>query len=289
MGLYSDPGGGLVAEIQAIDDPTDDEGADTPAPLAADEAEAALAAPDAPPIAEAAEGFTAPVAPVAPDEMTATRAAPELVATEDGPTATHPPTRVTAPQQMQRALIVLLAGVVCVALLAPFIVALVTAFGALLTAALSVADILWLLAHSELIQADIPLRALGVASRLGLMAIGYLGLICALMTLLAGLLGRGRGRLFIIPGALLTASALALFATSVALAWPLLAPLDLSRVALLGVALYLTLATIALATLLADTRQTRHRWLRARTLVAATPRPRREPEPSAPPPTLAGA
>jgi hypothetical protein len=288
VGLYSDPGGGLVAEIQAIDDPTDDEGADTPAPLAADEAEAALAAPDAPPIAEAAEGFTAPVAPVAPDEMTATRAAPELVATEDGPTATHPPTRVTAPQQMQRALIVLLAGVVCVALLAPFIVALVTAFGALLTAALSVADILWLLAHSELIQADIPLRALGVASRLGLMAIGYLGLICALMTLLAGLLGRGRGRLFIIPGALLTASALALFATSVALAWPLLAPLDLSRVALLGVALYLTLATIALATLLADTRQTRHRWLRARTLVAA-PRPRREPEPSAPPPTLAGA
>ncbi|MGH2501448.1 MAG: hypothetical protein ACRDID_02920 [Ktedonobacterales bacterium] len=275
-----------MAEIQAIDNPTDDEGADTPAPLAAHEAEVAPAAPDAPPIAEAVEGFTAPVAP---DEMTATRTAPELVATADRPTATHPPTRLTAPQQLQRAFVVTLAGVVCVALLAPFIVALVTAFGALLTAALSVADILWLLAHSELMQADIPLRALGVASRLGLMAIGYLGLICALMTLLAGLLGRGRGRLFIIPGALLTASALALFATSVALAWPLLAPLNLSRAALLAVALYLTLATVALATLLADTRQTRRRWLRARALVAATPHPRREPEPSAPPSTLAGA
>jgi hypothetical protein len=277
-----------VADIEAIDDATDHVEADTPAPLATHEAEVALAAPGTPQTTDTAEGFTPPAAPAAPDEITATRAAPEVVATEHGPTATHPPTRLTAPQQMQRTLIMLLAGLFCVALLAPFIVALVTAFGALLTAALSVADILWLLAHSELMQADIPLRALSVASRLGLMAIGYLGLICALMTLLAGLLGRGRGRLFIIPGALLTASALALFATSVALAWPLLAPFDLSQVALLAVALYLTLATVALATLLADTRQTRRRWLRARTLVAA-PRPRREPEPSAPPPTLAGA
>ncbi|HEX8729367.1 MAG TPA: hypothetical protein VF739_12125 [Ktedonobacterales bacterium] len=277
-----------MAEIEAIGDATDDEGADTLMPFAAHEAEATPAAPETPPIPDAAEGFAAPAAPETPDVTKVASGATEDGATEDDATRTQPTPRLTAPQQLQRALITLLAGTVSVALLSPFIAALVTAFVALLADGLSLADILWLLVHGELMQADIPLRALSVASRLGLMAIGYLGLCCALMTLLGGLLGRGRGRLFIIPGALLTASALALFATSVALAWPLLAPLDLSRAALLAIALYLTLATVALATLLADTRQTRRRWLRARTLVAA-PRRRRDPEPSAPPPTLAGA
>ena len=244
-----------MAKTEAIDDPTDGERAD------------AEAMPDALLISDVVEKFTAPAAHGTPDAA---------------------PTRLTASQQMRRALVVSLTGIVCATLLTPFLVALVTAFVAILAGALALANIVWLLVHGELLQADIPLRALGIASRLGLMAIGYLGLLCALMTLLAGLLGRGRGRLFIIPGALLTASALALFATSVALAWPLLEPLDLPRAVLLVIALYLTLATVALATLLVDTRQTRARWRRARALVGAAPR-RRAPTATRLPPTLAGA
>lgn len=289
MGFYSDPGGGLLAEIEAINDladgSTDDEGASTPTPFATLEGEASSVAPETLHVADTSEWIAAPAAP---DETAAAGAATEGSLTQDGASATPLPARLTAPQQVQRTLIMLVAGMVCAALLAPVVLALVTAVVAIVADALALADILWLMVHGELMQADIPLRALGIASRLGLLAIGYLGLCCALMTLLAGLLGRGRGRLFIIPGGLLTASALALFATSVALAWPLLAPLELSRATLLAIALYLTFATVALTTLLADTRQTRRRWLRARTLVAA-PRPHRDREPSAEPPTLAGA
>lgn len=196
------------------------------------------------------------------------------------------PARLGATQQIQRACVVLLAGAICAALLAPAIVALLTALAALLVDALALVEIGRLLAQGAFLRLDTPLYAMSVISRLGLVAIGYLGLVCALITLLAGLLGRGRGRLFIVPGALLTASGLALFATSVALCWPLLAPFARSAPsgALLALALYLTIDTVALATLLADTRQTRRRWRRAR----ASAR-RRDPTPTPPPPTLAGA
>lgn len=265
-----------MANTETIDDPADGERAD------------AGAMPNAPLNSDPVATFTAPEAHWPPDAAPTDSMASTDKAAEVAPVAATPPARLTLSQQMRRALIVSLACVVCATLLAPFLVALVTALVAILADALALANIVWLLVHGELLQADIPLRALSIASRLGLMAIGYLGLFCALMTLLAGLLGRGRGRLFIIPGALLTASALALFATSVGLAWPLLAPLDLPRAVLLAVAFYLTLATVALATLLADTRQTRARWRRARALVGAAPR-RRPSTATRRPPTLAGA
>jgi hypothetical protein len=265
-----------VANTEAIDDPTNGKRADVGA------------MPDAPLISDPVETFTAPTAHRTPNAAPNASTASTDEAAEDAAVAATLPARLTASQQMRRALAVSLACVVCATLLAPFLVALVTAFVAILADALALANIVWLLVQGELLQADIPLRALSIASRLGLMAIGYLGLLCALMTLLAGLLGRGRGRLFIIPGALLTASALALFAASVGLAWPLLAPLALPRVVLLAIALYLTLATVALATLLADTQQTRARWRRARALVGAAPR-RRASTAARRPPTLVGA
>jgi hypothetical protein len=265
-----------VANTEAIDDPTDGERANTEA------------TPDAPLISAPVETLTALAAHETPGAAPTDSTASADQAAEDDSVAATPPVRLMASQHPRRALIVSLACVVCATLLAPFLVALVTAFVAILADALALANIVWLLVHGGLLQADIPLRALSIASRLGLMAIGYLGLFCALMTLLAGLLGRGRGRLFIIPGALLTASALALFAASVGLAWPLLAPLDLPRAVLLAVALYLTLATVALATLLADTRQTRAHWRRARALVGAASR-RRAATATRLPPTLAGA
>lgn len=269
-----------MANTEAIDDLTD-------GPADGERADVG-AMPAAPLISDPVETLTAPAAHGTPDAAPTDSMASADKAAEDATVAAAPPARLTASQQTRRALIVPLVGIACAMLLAPLLVALVTAFVAILADALALVNIVWLLVHGELLQADIPLRALSIASRLGLMAIGYLGLLCALMTLLAGLLGRGRGRLFIIPGALLTASALALFAASVGLAWPLLAPLALPRVVLLAIALYLTLATVALATLLADTQQTRARWRRARALVGAAPR-RRASTAARRPPTLVGA
>lgn len=237
-----------MAELEAIDELSHDAGADTPAPTDTE--------------------------------------APESVSGAERAANSRPSSaRLTATQQILRAGVALLAGIVCGALLAPAVLALLMALAALLLDAQALVDIGRLLAQGALMRLDTPLHTMGIVSRLGLVAIGYLGLVCALITLLAGLLGRGRGRLYIVPGALLTASGLALFTASVALCWPLLAPF--ARVAPpgapLALALYLTLDTVALATLLADTRQTRRPWRRAH----APARRRRDPTPTTPPPTLA--
>lgn len=218
------------------------------------------------------------------------------------PTATHDsalqPARETAPAPQltiwQRALRSVLVGattLIGVALLAPLVIALVAALWALVTETIATLTIVRLVHQGSFLQTADAMGALSVASRVGFAAIGYLGLCCSLMALLAGLLGRGKGRLFVIPGALLTASALALFASSIALCWPLLAPLHAPRALLLGVALYLILDTVTLATLLVDARQTRRRWSTRRHAGRA---PRRgqapgQPQPPALPPTLAGA
>jgi hypothetical protein len=176
--------------------------------------------------------------------------------------------RLTFWQRTGRALIVLLSALISAVLLAPLALALLAALAALLADGLAALAIARLVAQGALIQAGDAMNLLSVASRVGFLAVGYLGLLCALMTLLAGLLGRGQGRLFIIPGALLTASALVLVGASAALCWPLLTPLLAGlappHAVSLAVALYLILDTVTLASLLADTRETRRRWLRLR-------------------------
>ena len=179
--------------------------------------------------------------------------------------------RLTFWQGIGRALIIVVCALICAVLLAPLALALLAALAALLADGLAALTIARFVAQGAIIQAGDAINLLSVASRVGFLALGYLGLLCALITLLAGLLGRGQGRLFIIPGALLTASALVLVGASAALCWPLLTPL-LAIVAILAppravalaVALYLILDAVTLATLLADTRETRRRWLRLR-------------------------
>lgn len=172
--------------------------------------------------------------------------------------------RLTLTQRALRSLLVLAAALIGIILLAPLVTAAVAAIWALVTDAFSVATIVRLIMQGNLLQTGAAMNALSIASRIGFVAIGYLGLFYALVALLAGLLGRGKGRLFIIPGALLSASALLLFAVSIALSWPLIALLHLPHPLLLGGAIYLALDTIALATLLADTRETRRAWLAQR-------------------------
>ena len=229
---------------------------------------------------------TPPVMPTAAPDTTIQAAAQPT--REDSPAR-----RLTVWQRAMRSLLVGVTTLISVVLLAPIVVALGAALWALVTETIATLTIVRLIHQGSFLQTADAMGALSVASRVGFAAIGYLGLYCSLMALLAGLMGRGRGRLFIIPGALLTASALILFATSVALCWPLVEPLQVPRAVLVGVALYLTLDTVTLATLLVDARETRRRWSARRHRSRGASRRRGQaPEhqqPPALPPTLAGA
>lgn len=198
------------------------------------------------------------------------------------------PTRLSFLQHVERAALIACVLLVSVVLLAPIALAVIAAIWALVTDALAVASIVQLIRRGNLLETGDAMNALSIASRIGFLAIGYLGFFFALMSLLAGLLGRGRGRLFIIPGALLAASGLVLLATSVALCWPLLAPLHATPGALIALGLYFALDAIALATLLADTHETRRRWRAARRKHLPTASTEGK-LPSDMPPTLAGA
>lgn len=242
-----------------------------------------------------ADATPAPYADAPPSDG-ASPAAPTLDDTEP-PHVT--PTRPTRGQRKLPRRKRLAKTLVWAVALAPLVIALLAALGAFITEGVAAIDLAILFRRSAFLQMGDPMNALSVASRVGFLAIGYLGLFCALMALLAGALGRGRGRLFIIPGALLTASALVLFAASIALCWPLVAPLAALplpyRIGLLVIGAYVLLDTVALAAALADTRQTRRRTpgkrragrenrTRANTLASSTTR---SDAPPTPPPTLA--
>ncbi len=172
--------------------------------------------------------------------------------------------RLTSWQQAERAALVAVALLIVLVLVAPIVLALVAMVWALVTDSAAAVNVARLLREGRLLETEPAMNSLSVASRIGFVAIGYLGYFFALMALLAGLLGRGRGRLFIIPGALLTGSALILLFTSGALAWPLITLLGASHGALAALAFYALLDAVALATTLADTRYTRRQWRRAR-------------------------
>lgn len=101
------------------------------------------------------------------------------------------------------------------------------------------------------------LQSLDVAARIGFLSLSYLALIFALISLMGGLFGRRWGRLFILPGAALTGSALALMAASAALAAPLLSALPFSGAWLAPIALYALLDAVLVSGFLTDTRLTR--------------------------------
>lgn len=196
------------------------------------------------------------------------------------------PTRMTFLQHVERSVLIAAVLLVSAVLLAPIALAVIAAIWALVTDTLATVTIVQLIQRGSLLETGDAMSALSIASRIGFLAVGYLGFFFALMSLLAGLLGRGRGRLFIIPGALLTASGLVLLATSVALCWPLLAPLHATPGALIAIGAYFALDAIAVATLLADTHETRRRWRAARRRRAPTATKKGK-SPSGMPPTLA--
>jgi hypothetical protein len=200
---------------------------------------------------------------------------------------------MTRKQRIERGLLSLGVGLACALLFAPVAIALLAALASLVTDGVATLVIIRLVKQGIFLQTGDAMTALSIASRVGFLAIGYLGLVCALMTLMSGLLGRGRGRLFIIPGALLTASALVLFASGIALCWPLVAPLislTSLRIAVVTLAVYTALDTATLAALMADTRQTRRRALHVRaTASGSAGRDAKDARHEAPPapPTLA--
>lgn len=190
----------------------------------------------------------------------------EPISTPDAPspTTTDPVSVTTTPTLKWSTRIALafalpIAGVI---LLAPVVIAAVVVIAAAVTDGLAALTAARLLVQGHLLQAGQAMNVILSASRLGFLALGYLGLFTALIALADGLLGRGRGRLFIIPGIILTGSALILFATSVVVATPLLASLHLSHRTLAALALVFVVNAVAIATFLADTRDTRRRWIR---------------------------
>lgn len=172
--------------------------------------------------------------------------------------------------------------IVGIVLLAPVVVAIIVVVGAAVTDVLAGLNVARLLFQGHLLQAGQAISVIISASRLGFLALGYLGLFTALIALADGLLGRGRGRLFIIPGAILTGCALFLFAVSVYLATPLLVALHLSHRTLAALALVFVVNAVAIATFLADARDTRRRWINrpARRQSHEEPQPPTDPSPS---------
>lgn len=178
-------------------------------------------------------------------------------------------------KRSRRILLALTLPVAGIVLLTPVVVASVAVVAAAIidvVAALTVARLAW---EFHLLQAEQAMNVIFTASRLGFLALGYLGLFAALIALANGLLGRGRGRLFIIPGMILTGAALVLFATSVFVATPLLTALHLPHRVLAALALVFAVDAVAIATFLADTRDTRRRRMK----MSKTRRPMRHTQP----------
>ncbi len=101
------------------------------------------------------------------------------------------------------------------------------------------------------------LNSLDIAARAGFLAIGYLALIFALIALMAGLFGRGWGRLFILPGAAFSATALALLGIGAVFAPPLVHLLPVPAAWLIPLAMYALVDAVLVSSVLVDVRPTR--------------------------------
>ncbi len=123
------------------------------------------------------------------------------------------------------------------------------------------------------------LGALDTAARAGFLAIDYLALIFALITLMAGLFGRGWGRLFVLPGAVFSVTALALMVIGALVAAPLANELSMPAAWLVPLMLYALIDAALVSAVFVDLRQTRspsatgrHRAARQRRAAPQAPR-----------------
>lgn len=235
----------------------------------------------APPPDEDASPAPAEISPVTTPPTNVAEATETVAA--DQATSPRPPDA----RRARRGLIAVTLGIVGALLFTPIIVATLAALWALVTGVLAALTIADLIHQGNLLESGDAMNALSVASHIGFAALGYLGLFSSLVTLLTGLNSRGPGRLFIVPGALLTASALVLFATSIAISLPLLAASHAPRLWLIGGALYLDIDAAALAMALTSARYPQAAPFRFRLARPTAPQPTREPP--ALPPTPASA
>lgn len=123
------------------------------------------------------------------------------------------------------------------------------------------------------------LDSLDTAARVGFLATGYLALIFALITLMAGLFGRGWGRLFVLPGATFTLTALALMVIGALFAAPLANDLPIPAAWLIPLVVYALIDAVLVSGVLIDARLTRspsatgrHRAMRRRRAALQWPR-----------------
>jgi hypothetical protein len=140
----------------------------------------------------------------------------------------------------------------------------VAALGAAIWAGWTGLKALWELydlAHAGQILTDPQtltlLSSLETVERVGFLALSYLALIFALITLMGGLLGRRWGRLYILPGAIFTATAMALFTVGLLFAAPLAAKTPVSEDWLIALAIYALMDAPVVSGALVDTRLTR--------------------------------
>lgn len=147
------------------------------------------------------------------------------------PTPAQRPARSVSPlKRLAHALLGVLIG-------APVALALAIVVWAGATGAIAITHIVRLVLSGDIAPAGQADLQLNVSSRLGFLALGDIALTFSLLTLFVGLSTRRRGRLFAIPGFLLTATSLTMLLAGVYLAWPALALLGVpvwARITLLS-------------------------------------------------------
>lgn len=161
-----------------------------------------------------------------------------------------------------------------VLLLTPALVLLAAGGWAIVTYITSAVTLYHLLVASRLADLLGPLQALDLAGRVAATSAGYYALLCGLLVLEAGLLGKRWRRLFLFPGIVLSLpAALAFYFALRLLLDAMNATHPLSLAAQTGLTLYLLLDAAVLAAYLVDlspkprrtrTRRRQHRWRAAR-------------------------
>lgn len=142
-----------------------------------------------------------------------------------------------------------------VLLLAPATVFLVAGCWAIVTYITSAATLYQLLMSWRIADMLGPLRALDMAGRVAATSAGFYALICGLLVLVAGMLGKRWRRLFLVPGIILTVpGALAFFFALRLTIDAISAGNPISPVAQTGLTIYLLLDAVAVAAFLVDLR-----------------------------------
>ena len=188
--------------------------------------------------------------------------APTTQATE-APAHTAIAAAPAKPSAVLRALAFLVGSVllvaICAALLAAPLLALVGGVWAAVTEVRTIAAIWALARHQDYAAVFAHLATLDTASRVAFLGVSFFALLFALMLLMAGLLGRRWGRLFIAPGLVFTAPTLVCYVVGWLWLTPVAARHGVSPLAQASLAAYMLLDAVVLAAALCDMRPTLRR------------------------------